>query len=190
MPASSRVEILDGVGPVLFEKTRKARRISISVKASRGVRVAVPWRVPYYEARRVALGRLGWIRHTLAQVERARDRCGEAVRGAEGLDFRSARKFLAARLAALAREHGYVYGRLSVRRQGTVWGSASASGSIQLNVLLAVVPPELADYVILHELVHTRVRGHGRAFWAELERGMPDARRRQSRLRDYALALF
>ncbi len=109
---------------------------------------------------------------------------------AERLDRRSARAYLSERLDALAREHGYRPGRLSVRRQGTVWGSASPSGRIQLNALLAVLPPDLADYVILHELVHTRVRGHGRTFWAELESRLPDARRRQSRLREYSLALF
>jgi predicted metal-dependent hydrolase len=186
----SRTFILDDVGPVLFEKTRRARRISLTVRASRGVRVAVPWRVSFREARGVALAKVGWIRRTLARVERARSRCREAVQAAERLDRRSARAYLSGRLDALARDHGYCPGRLSVRFQGTVWGSASRSGRIQLNALLAVVPPDLADYVILHELVHTRVRGHGRAFWAELQSRMPDARRRQSRLREYSLALF
>ena len=142
------------------------------------------------EARRVALTKLAWIRSTLARLERARGRCRQAVLAAQGLDRRAAKAALAGRLDALAREHGYSAGRLSVRCQGTLWGSASRSGRIQLNAFLAVVPPDLADYVILHELVHTRVRGHGRAFWAELEGRMPDARRRQARLREYSLALF
>jgi len=186
----SRTFVLDGVGPVVFEKTRRARLISLTVRASRGVRVAVPWRVSFDEARRVALTKLSWIRRTLARVERDRSRCHEAVLAAERLDRRAARAVLAARLDSLAREHGYCPGRLSVRCQGTLWGSASRTGRIQLNALLAVVPPDLLDYVILHELVHTRVRGHGRDFWAELERRMPDARRRQDRLREYSLALF
>jgi predicted metal-dependent hydrolase len=160
------------------------------VRASRGVRVALPWRVSFDEARRVALSKSAWIRRSLARVERARTRCQEAVQAAERLDRREAKLALDARLRTLAGEHGYAPGRLGVRNQCTIWGSASRSGRIQLNVLLAVVPPDLADYVILHELVHTRVRGHGRAFWAELERRMPDARRRQARLREYALALF
>jgi predicted metal-dependent hydrolase len=188
--SAGRVLSLPSVGPVLFVKSRRARRISISVRASRGVRVAVPWRVSFEEARRVSLGKLVWMRRTLARLERARDRCREAVEAAGRLDRRSARACLAARLEALAGEHGYRPGRLSVRGQGTLWGSASRTGRIQLNALLAAVPPDLADYVILHELVHTRVRGHGPAFWTELERRMPDARRRQARLREYSLALF
>jgi len=181
---------LDGVGPVRFEKTRRARRISLTVRSSRGVRVAVPWRVSFDEARRISLTKLAWIRRSLARVERARDRCREAVAAAKDLDRRAARDLLAVRMDALARAYGFSPGRLSIRCQDTLWGSASRAGRIQLNALLAVVPGDLADYVILHELVHTRVRGHGRAFWAELERYMPDARRRQVRLREYSLALF
>jgi predicted metal-dependent hydrolase len=159
------------------------------VRSARGVRVAVPWRVSFDEAHRLALSKLAWMRRTLARLERARGRCREAVVAAGRLDRRAARSALAARLDALASRHGFTPGRLSVRGQGTLWGSASRSGRIQLNAYLAVVP-DLADYVILHELVHTRVPGHGRAFWTELERRMPDARGCQARLREYSLALF
>jgi predicted metal-dependent hydrolase len=186
----SRTIVLDGVGPVLFEKSRRARRIGLTVRASRGVRVAVPARVSFDEARRVALSKLDWIRRTLARVERARDRCHEVVLASERLDRRAARAFLAGRLAALAEEHGFTPGRLSVRNQCTLWGSASPSGRIQLNANLAILPQELSDYVILHEFVHTRVRGHGRAFWKELELHVPDIRVRRVRLREYSLALF
>jgi predicted metal-dependent hydrolase len=186
----SRTDIMDGVGPVLFKKTRRARRISVTVRASRGVRVAVPWRVSFEEARRVAAAKLPWVRRAVGRIDRARGRCREAVLAAETLDRRRAKAALTERLGALAGEHAFRPGRLSVRRQGTIWGSASRSGRIQLNALLVVLPADLADYVILHELVHTRVRGHGRAFWSELERLQPDARDRQARLREYALALF
>ena len=186
----ARIIEIDGIGPVLFEKSRRARRIGLTVRASRGVRVAVPARISFEEARRITVSKLEWVRRTLGRIERARDRCGETVLAAERLDHRTARAFLAERLAALAEEHGFSPGRLSVRRQGTLWGSASPSGRVQLNACLAVLPRELADYVILHELVHTRVRGHGRAFWAELMRHCPDARRCRARLREYSLVLF
>jgi predicted metal-dependent hydrolase len=186
----ARIIEIDGIGPVLFEKSRRARRIGLTVRASRGVRVAVPARISFEEARRIAVSKHDWVRRTLGRIERARDHCGEAIIAAERLDRRTARAFLAERLTALAKEHGFAPGRLSVRRQGTLWGSASPSGRIQLNACLAVLPQELADYVILHELVHSRVRGHGRAFWTELERHCPDAHRRQARLREYSLVLF
>jgi predicted metal-dependent hydrolase len=185
-----RVIVLDGVGPVRFVRSRRARRVRLTVRASRGVCVAVPLRASFEEARRFAVSKLPWIRRTLDLIGRARDRCREAVSAAEILDRRTARRYLAERLEALAGEHGFAYRRLSVRTQGTLWGSASAAGCIQLNVLLAVLPRDLSDYVIIHELVHTRRGGHGRAFWRELERHCPDARELRRRLREYTLALF
>jgi hypothetical protein len=152
--------------------------------------VAVPWRVSFEDARLVAVGKLAWIRRAQSRVEAARERCGPAVAAAAQIDRRAARALLAERLAELARTHGFAPGRLSIRCQSTIWGSASRSGRIQLNVHLAVLPPDLADYVILHELVHTRVRGHGGAFWAELGRLVPDVAARRVRLREYSLALF
>jgi predicted metal-dependent hydrolase len=187
---TGRIVVIEGVGPVRFEKSRRVRRVSVTIRASRGVRVAFPGRVSFDEAKRLAEQKRAWMRRTLARIERARSRCREAIAGAECLDRRTARTWLAGRLQALSAEHGFAYRRLSVRTQRTVWGSASPSGAIQLNALLAVLPQEIVDYVILHELVHTRERGHGRAFWKEFERRMPDARRRQSRLREYSLALF
>ena len=185
-----RTLVLEGLGPVHFVKNRRARRLSVSVRASRGVRVAVPWRVSFEEASRLTLTKASWARRTRARIERARERCREAVLAAERLDRRKARAHLSGRMAALAAEHGFSVRRLSVRNQGTLWGSASVAGGIQLNAVLAVLPEDLADYVILHELVHLRHKGHGPGFWGELERLMPDARRRQARLREYSLALF
>jgi len=185
-----RVIVIEGIGPVRFEKSRRARHVRITVRASEGVRVIVPERVSFEGARPVAVRRKEWIRRTLGRIDGARDRCREAVLAAEGLDRRHAREYLTARLSALAKEHGFSHGRLSVRAQTTLWGSASVNDRIQLNALLAILPQDLSDYVILHELVHTRHRGHGRGFWRELERCMPDARRRQALLREYSLALF
>lgn len=185
-----RIILLDGAGPVVFEKSRRAKRVSIAIRASLGVRVVVPARVSFEEARRAALSRLAWIRRTLGRIERARGRCREAVAAAQNLDRRAARVFLAGRLAELASEHGFSYAGLSVRTQGTLWGSASPSGRIQLNARLAVLPQDLCDFVLLHELLHTRIRGHGREFWRELGRHVPDLRGCRGRLREYSLALF
>lgn len=181
---------LEGVGPVLFEKSRRARRVSVTIRSTVGVRVAVPARVSFAEARRLAAAKRVWIRRTLARVERARGCCREAVVAAGQLDKRAARALLQRRLEELTAEHGFACPGLSVRTQSTLWGSASPSGRIQLNAHLAVLPQELADYVIIHELVHTRIRGHGRGFWIELARYVPDVRGCRARLREYSLALF
>ncbi|MCJ7604752.1 MAG: M48 family metallopeptidase, partial [Dehalococcoidales bacterium] len=97
---------------------------------------------------------------------------------------------LAQRLAGLAEQHGYSYGKVIIRNQKTRWGSCSHRNTISLNIKLALLPDELRDYVMLHELVHTGIRNHGPGFWAKLDGLTGDARGMARRLRNYDLRLF
>jgi predicted metal-dependent hydrolase len=91
----------------------------------------------------------------------------------------AARERLLALLAEQAAANGLLYARASVRGQRARWGSCSARGSITLNRCLLFLPPELARSVALHELAHLAQPNHSRAFWGELERLDPEARRHQ-----------
>jgi predicted metal-dependent hydrolase len=93
---------------------------------------------------------------------------------------RAARRVLVPRLLALAAEHGLAVAAVSIRDQRTRWGSCSTTGRISLNWRLVQVPPPVADYVLLHELMHLRVPNHSRRFWNEVAAvcpGYQDARR-------------
>src|SRR5688572_26971630 len=83
---------------------------------------------------------------------------------------------LGAQLSVLARERGFSYSRIQVRRQRTRWGSCSASGTISLNVCLMFLSPAVVRYLFIHELCHTRHMNHSAHFWALVERHEPDYR--------------
>lgn len=87
-------------------------------------------------------------------------------------------------LHAMALRHGFRYGSMVLRRQRTRWGSCSVRGTISLNVCLAFQRPEVLDYLLLHELVHTRHMNHSREFWSCLARHCPDWAARDRELRD------
>lgn len=78
---------------------------------------------------------------------------------------REAVAFLPSRVEELARLHGFTYERVAVKNLRSRWGSCSLRGIVNLNLQLMRLPDRLVDYVILHELAHTRVRNHGREFW-------------------------
>ena len=59
----------------------------------------------------------------------------------------------------------------------TRWGSCTNENNISLNKMLYILPSELQDYIILHELLHTRIKNHGKEFWAELDRLTNGAKR-------------
>jgi predicted metal-dependent hydrolase len=96
---------------------------------------------------------------------------------------RQAKHHLASRLQELSRQSGLNYGRLTVRTQRTRWGSCSSAGNINLNDRLLLLPAELVDYVMLHELCHTRHMNHSRQFWQLVERHVPQYRAIEKRLR-------
>ena len=99
---------------------------------------------------------------------------------------RKARQYLEPLTALHAEEQGMSYRRLSVRGQRTLWGSYSSSGTLSLNYKLLFLPPELVDYVVLHELAHTRHMDHSRAFWRLLDKMIPGARDLDDQVNDAA----
>ena len=80
-----------------------------------------------------------------------------------------AHEVLPARVKDLSAQHGLSYKRLSIRSSRTCWGSCSADNSLNLSLHLMHLPDHLIDYIILHELCHTRHKNHGPAFWACLD---------------------
>ena len=81
-----------------------------------------------------------------------------------------AAKVLPARLHELAQEHGLSYNRCGVRDTRTHWGSCNSKGNISLSIYTALLPARLMDYILLHELCHTRHMNHGPQFWEFLDR--------------------
>ena len=77
-------------------------------------------------------------------------------------------------VVAWAARLGMELGRVQFREMYRKWGSCSSRGNITLNTALCSVPRPLAEYVVLHELVHLRVFNHGREFKALMTTHMPD----------------
>ena len=99
-----------------------------------------------------------------------------------------AKRVLPSRLAELAALHGFSYNRVTVKNNISNWGSCSSKGNINLNLRLVKLPPELRDYIILHELCHLRQMNHGPEFHRLLESVCPGHRELQRRMRDYRLS--
>ncbi len=83
------------------------------------------------------------------------------------------------RLKDLAYEHGFVMNSASVKRLRSRWGSCDTHKSIVLNSYLAQLPWKLIDYVLIHELAHTKHLNHSPAFWHEVADILPDYKNRR-----------
>jgi predicted metal-dependent hydrolase len=152
-------------GDVIFATSKRARRITISVRAFQPVRVSYPTRVSMKRAREYFEDNIGWVVKSRLKAHRREENIKELWSGLPSIDVKAEKRRMLERLHELAREHGCRFGKVSFRSQRTRWGSCSATNNISLNINLARLPRHLCDYVLLHELAHTKVKNHGSDFW-------------------------
>lgn len=180
---------IDGVGLILFARSKRAKRVIICIKPFEGVRIAVPARVSFEKALEFVNSKKTWIQKHLARIEQIENQ--KQPVSSTVIDKIDAKKRLTSRLHYLADKHGFSFNKVSIRNQRTRWGSCSYKKNISLNMKLVLLPDELVDYVILHELVHTKIHDHSKKFWAELDKhvGYGKSRAMASRVRKYDLRI-
>jgi hypothetical protein len=174
---------IEEVGEVFLERSARARRIILTVRSPDIARVVVPRGVTFETAEAFARDKAWWLKVHLAKLAASRQGVVDLCR--RPLNRADARRRILHRLAELATQHGFCYGRVYLRNQRTRWGSCSRSNNLSLNINLIRLPSNLMDYVLLHELIHTRIKNHGAPFWDELNRLMDGARGIDHRLDDF-----
>jgi len=184
-----RAEIhqINGIGTVLFERSRRAKHLNISLKPFKKMRVAVPYGVSFRAAKKFALRNKDWIAKHQERIRRIEKQQKEDALKLSGINQREARAMLVGKLEELAEAYGFFYNRVFIRNQKTRWGSCSARNNISLNIKLILLPAGLRDYVLLHELTHTRIKNHSPEFWAELAKYVGDARMLRKKLKNCEL---
>lgn len=98
---------------------------------------------------------------------------------------KEAEVLLPQRLAALASQTGFSYKSVGVKQLKSRWGSCTSQQEIVLNLFLMQLPWHLIDYVLVHELTHTKIMRHGTPFWREMERHLPNARSLRKQMAGY-----
>lgn len=160
-------------GQVTLRKRARSRRITLRVTQREGIVITLPWLVPFSRGLALLRERRDWIREALARIAAAPPPLSEEeIRRLRA----EAKATLPPRLAELAARHGFVYQGVKIKNNRSNWGSCSRKGNINLNLRLALLPPRLRDYVLLHELCHLRHPDHGPAFHALLEQVCPGHR--------------
>ena len=161
---------------------KKSRRRTMSITVGSDLKVIV--KIPLGMSSEVAVNfiheKKEWIKKQISKVEKQK-------KIAVGLGILSdceirklkkkARNIIQQRVEHYAGISGINYNRVFIRLQKTRWGSCSRDGNLNFNCLLVLMPLEILDSVVVHELCHRKYMNHSKQFYAEVEKIFPDYRK-------------
>lgn len=158
------------IGEVVFACSRKSRRIAISVGPYKPVRVSFPPMAAFGTVQKYFEKNIEWVMAKVQQARKHELNTNRIYAALPPINTEYEAKRIYGRIKELAEQFGYRFSKITIRCQKTRWGSCSASNNINLNIQLARLPEHLCDYVLLHELAHTKVKNHSAEFWKELDK--------------------
>lgn len=160
------------------------KTLAIQINPDLSVTVRAPMYAPQSDIERILIEKESWIQKHIEKIReqeaKRKETQGEFVES-EYLTNEEIKKLadkalqhIPKRVSYYAKQIGVTYGRITIRNQKTRWGSCSSKGNLNFNCLLMLTSPEVIDYVVVHELCHRKEMNHSGAFWAEVEKVLPD----------------
>lgn len=157
---------------------KRSNRKTIGIEVTpEGLLVRAPKRATISEIERVLRKHERWILSHMQRLEQDLEeaRAQGMLTEEELRDLaRRAREYLPRRIAHYESLIGVRAGRITIRTQKSRWGSCSSKGNLNFNCLLMLMPPEVIDSVVVHELCHLREMNHSPRFYAEVRRVYPE----------------
>lgn len=160
------------------------KTLAIQINPDLSVTVRAPMYAPQSDIERILREKKGWIQKHIEKIREQeankKEIQGESVKS-EYLTNEEIKKLadkalqhIPKRVSYFAKQIGVTYGKITIRNQKTRWGSCSSKGNLNFNCLLMLMPPEVIDYVVVHELCHRKQMNHSKAFWKEVEKILPN----------------
>lgn len=152
------------LGKVECVRSMRSRSIRILVRANGTIRLSYPLFVSRRRALDFLERKVAWVIATRQRIEERRPTLPTISREAAEQLRREAHATLPALVERIARDYGFTYTSLRISSAHTRWGSCNARNGISLSLFVMLLPMHLREFIILHELCHTRHHNHSAAF--------------------------
>lgn len=155
------------------------KTVAIQVNSDLSVTVRAPYSASEKDIEEILKKKEAWISRHIEKIKKTKERfeaepTEKLTREKVIALAEEALKVIPARVEYFAKVIGVTYGKITIRNQKTRWGSCSSKGNLNFNCLLMLAPPEVLDYVVVHELCHRKQMNHSKAFWLEVEKVLPN----------------
>ena len=151
-----------------YRRSARAKHLRLTISPNKTITVTIPKQATKQQAQQFLQSKISWIKKHLHKIEQQEKLQPTPILSDEELI--KAQEYLFSRLDYFSNKHNLPYNRVVFRCQKTKWGSCSEKKNINLNINIAYLPKELQDYILLHELCHTKIKNHSKQFWASLDK--------------------
>lgn len=165
----------------------RRRTCAIQIMEDGRVVVRSPYGIPKEQIERFLLQKQDWITKKSAEMKECQKNVRRLMFTEEQRKMyaRKAGEIITGRVAYFAQKMSVSYGNITIREQKTRWGSCSSKGNLNFNWKLILMPSEVLDYVVVHELSHRKEMNHSKRFYKVVESVMPDYKVWQNWLREH-----
>jgi len=178
------------LGKIHYRKSNKARFIRLSIDNSKEINLTIPRNCSISKAEKFLNSKSSWINKQMLKIEQKNTFTIQNALSSNLYNKEEAKQILRNRLEELSKMNGFKFNRSFIRSQKTRWGSCSAKNNINLNIKMINLPKDLMDYIIMHELVHTKIKNHGPKFWMEMSKYYTDPKLIDKKLKQFNLHLM
>lgn len=164
----------------LVRKSNRAKRLRLAIYCDGSFVVTVPNNFELKNVEEYILQKAQWVLDKL-QIMKKRGKNKVFTKRSER-EFQKIKNealvFAQNKVEKFNEIYGFQFNKIAIKNQKTRWGSCSRKGNLNYNYKISLLPERLADYIIVHELCHLKEFNHGKKFWNQVERVLPDYRER------------
>ncbi len=158
-----------------IKRTKGLRSLRLSVRADGRIILSVNKAYPLFLIKKFLAGKQAWLEDSLLKIKNRNSLFSVRHTASEIAKYKKQTKILVTeRLKYFNQFYNFPYNRIAVRNQSSRWGSCSSKKNLNFNYRLALLAPDLADMVIVHELCHLQEMNHGKSFWDLVSKTMPN----------------
>ncbi len=171
---------IDNVGKVRLKYSNRAKYVRLSIKSNGNIRLLIPNHISVNDAIKFVFSKVSWIEKKKSILDKKK----LLKINLSKIELQNFWRETETKLLLFSNQYGLKYNKLNFKTLKSRWGSCSSNNTICLNNLLYYLPDYLKEYVMLHELIHTKIKNHSREFWDALEEICKDSKFKRKELRD------
>lgn len=167
-----------------IKRRARVKYLRLAIDSAGVVTLTAPKTYPFFLLKLFVAKKWSWILEKIEQKKNRQSLLGIKHSPAEIDHYKKITRNLVLERLKYFNQHYYlVYKKISIRQQKSRWGSCSSRGNLNFNYRLCLLPGELADYIIVHELCHLKEMNHSQNFWQLVARVLPDYKQRKKTLK-------